>query len=121
MRKALAILFLMVYSCSFTEFHQALKVPLLIKHYTEHSSTVDMSFIEFLVMHYETDVPHDDTDMRLPFKTCSHSQATQTAALVQPNIRLNEPVLLSTQDFISFDQQISPSLLSHDIFQPPRV
>jgi hypothetical protein len=121
MRRASAIIFLAVYALSFTEFHQVLKLPLLFRHYQEHSSAVEMSFVEFLVMHYETDIPHDDTDMRLPFKTCGHSQATQTVAIVNQKLTLQERVVISSKDHASFYQQISPSLLSPDIFQPPRA
>lgn len=121
MRKTFAIIFLAVYSLSFTEFHQVLKLPLLFHHYQEHSTAVDMTFIEFLVMHYETDVPHDDTDMRLPFKTCGHSQVTQTVAIINQKITLQEPIEMPGKDHVSFYQQIFPSLLSHDIFQPPRA
>lgn len=121
MRRASAIIFLAVYSLSFTEFHQVLKLPLLFRHYQEHSSSVDMTLVEFLVMHYETDVPHDDTDMRLPFKTCGHSQVSQTIAIINQKITLKEPIEIPTNDHVMFYQQIFPSLLSHDIFQPPRV
>jgi hypothetical protein len=121
MRKATAIIFLAVYAVSFTECHQVLKMPLLFKHYQEHSTAVEMTFVEFLVMHYETDIPHDDTDMRLPFKTCGHSQVTPSVAFINHKITLHEPFVISSKDHVSFYQQISPSLLSHDIFQPPRA
>lgn len=120
MRRAFAIIFLAVYSLSFTECHQVLKLPLLFKHYQEHSTGIELSFVEFLVMHYETDVPHDDTDMKLPFKTCGHSQVVQTVAIINQKLILSDPVVASSEDHTSFYQQISPSLLSHDIFQPPR-
>lgn len=121
MRKAFAVIFLAVYSLSFTECHQVLKMPLLLTHYLEHSSSVDMTFIEFLVMHYETDVPHDDTDMSLPFKTCGNSQANQTVAIINQKITLQDRDVIDSKDHVVFYQQISPSLLSHDIFQPPRA
>jgi len=120
MRRLTAILFLAVYSLTFTECHQVLKLPLLFKHYQEHSSAVDMSFVEFLIMHYQTDVPHDDTDMQLPFKTCGHSQVSQTIAIINHKIILKEPIEISSIRQVPFYQQISTSLLSHDIFQPPR-
>jgi len=121
MRRSLSILFLAVYALSFTECHQALKLPLLFKHYQEHSSAVEMSFVQFLVMHYETDVAHDDTDMKLPFKNCGHSQSAQAFAVVNQKLYLKEPFVASQHVHVSFYQQISPSLLSHDIFQPPRA
>jgi hypothetical protein len=121
MRRFTAIVFISLYAMTFTECHQVLKLPLLFKHYQEHSSAVDMTFVEFLVMHYKTDVPHDDTDMQLPFKTCGHSQAASTIALITQKITLKEPTAVDAVSQIAFYQQISPSLLSHDIFQPPRA
>lgn len=79
-----------------------------------------MTFIQFLVMHYETDVPHDDTDMRLPFKTCDHSPTVQVFAVVNQKLSLKEPIAASQPVHGSFYNQIFTSLLSHDIFQPPK-
>lgn len=121
MRRLAAISLLFMYALTFTECHQALKLPLLFVHYQEHSSAVDMTFVDFLVMHYETDVAHDDTDMKLPFKNCGHSQVSQTIAIIGQKITLKEPTVISTSDQVAFYQQISPSLLSHDIFQPPKA
>ena len=58
---------------SLIEFNEMLKVPILIKHFTEHQSQKkDLSFIEFLTMHYvQTDGTDSDNDkdMQLPFKS----------------------------------------------------
>ena len=127
MRRFIAVAFMSLYALTFTECHQALKLPLLFKHYQEHSSAVDMTFLDYLVMHYETDIAHDndetdnDTDRSLPFKTCDHPAAASSVALVTQKISLKDPAEVAAVAQHSFYQQISPSLLSHDIFQPPKA
>ena len=77
------------YLVSFTEFREVLRFPILVQHFVEHKSQVaDMSFLEFLTMHYSTDQAHDDQDMRLPFKDCRHSFAGQTVVLPLQKIML---------------------------------
>ncbi|HZY83102.1 MAG TPA: hypothetical protein VFE50_26465 [Cyclobacteriaceae bacterium] len=127
MRRLTGLLFLSLYALTFTECHQALKLPLLFEHYEHHASTMNITFVEFLIMHYETDIAHDnddtdnDEDMQLPFKTCDHSQILTSLALVSQRITLKEPTPLTASPQVSFYQPISPSLLSHDIFQPPKA
>lgn len=52
--------------------YQVLKVPSLIRHFTEHQAlNPDISFFDFLGMHYwgeDLDDNDDDKDMQLPFK-----------------------------------------------------
>jgi len=122
MKRAFATVLLLAYLVSFTEFSEVLRLPLLVKHYTEHKSKVaELSFIEFLVMHYETDVAHDDRDMRLPFKDCHHSFSAQTIVLPVQKI-----ILMDDADNIaiihhSFYLLHEPQILASDIFQPPKI
>jgi hypothetical protein len=52
--------------------YQVLKVPSLIRHYTEHKAiNENISFVDFLSMHYwgdDLDDDDDEKDMQLPFK-----------------------------------------------------
>lgn len=80
-----------------------------------------MSFFEFLVMHYETDVAHDDTDMSLPFKDCSHSLSVSIVLLPSQKMSLSDPVETASPAFHFFYLQHEPKLLIADIFQPPKV
>ena len=96
-------------------------MPLLIEHFGEHKSLVEeMSFVQFLVMHYKTDIPHDDQDMSLPFKDCSHSVSVP---MVLPVLKmtLTEQLKINQRDFQSFYLRHEPELLASDIFQPPRI
>jgi hypothetical protein len=81
LKRLLSISLLALYLISFTEVHEILRLPILFEHYAEHRLQVnDMSFVEFLAMHYETDVAHDDHDNQLPFKVPGHSFAVLTTA-----------------------------------------
>jgi len=96
-------------------------MPLLVEHYVEHKSQVnEMSFFEFLVMHYKTDITHDDTDMSLPFKDCSHPFSGPTVLPVQ-KIFLSEVALLDGKEYQSYYLQHEPKMLAFDIFQPPKI
>jgi hypothetical protein len=117
-----ALGFLLIYLVSFTEFREVLRLPLLVEHYGEHKSQVsEMSFLEFLIMHYETDVAHDDRDMRLPFKDSSHSISLSLVTLPNPKMCLSGPIEINDAAVSFFYLQHEPKLLTADIFQPPRL
>jgi hypothetical protein len=117
-----AALFLFTYISSTTEFHEALRLPLLFEHYAEHKAQVaDLTFWEFLAMHYETDVAHDDHDNQLPFKVPGHEFALTVIALPVAKVALKEN---NTPEKVNhrfvyreahFESQLS------DIFQPPKI
>ncbi len=117
-----AIGLFLIYLVSFTEFKEVLRLPLLVEHYGEHKDKVaEMSFLEFLVMHYETDVAHDDRDNRLPFKDCSHSFIGQVVVLPFQKISLAEPIEVNATTYQFFYLQHEPKLIAADIFQPPKL
>ena len=121
MRQRIAIFSLLIYSLSFTEFHQVLRLPLLVEHYQEHKAKVNsLSFWEFLVLHYQSDVAHDDRDNRLPFKDCGHSIATATVAL--PSYAIEFVYSVHDTNRPEFPDYVSPLSGRNgiDIFQPPK-
>lgn len=121
MKRFALIGFLAVYTLSFTEFHQVLRLPLLVEHFQEHQSKVgDITFWQFLVMHYETDVAHDETDDQLPFKDCHHSVAS-VVALPEQKLILSETHQQLVRTYSLFYFQNAPSLRVNDIFQPPKA
>ena len=122
MKQKLIIALLSLYLIASTEFHQVLSLPLLVEHYVEHHELVkDMTFWEFLVMHYESDVAHDDQDMRLPFKDCHHSLTAQAIAMPEQKISLT--LLAPTQGdrLLSFEHSQFHSSYLGEIFQPPKI
>ena len=122
MSRILAVAFLVLYINSNTEFHEMLRLPILLEHYSQHKLRVsDISFWEFLVMHYKTDVSHDSDDNQLPFKDPAHSFTAPTLALPSHKMALKEAVVTSKVDyFCSYSETFIASHLS-DIFQPPKI
>lgn len=122
MKQLVAALFLFTYLSSTTEFHEALRLPLLFEHYAEHKTKVnDLTFWEFLAMHYKTDVAHDDHDNQLPFKVPGHQFAASIIALPVSKISLKESPSVAKVNHLSvYREAIIESQLS-DIFQPPKI
>jgi hypothetical protein len=113
---------LLAYLVSSTEVHELLRLPLLVNHYQEHKEKVtDITFWEFLVMHYETDVPHDDQDTRLPFKTCHHSLTSTALATTSQKITLTMPLPVVVKQALSADHSAPLTSCLEEIFQPPRA
>ncbi|HTM67328.1 MAG TPA: hypothetical protein VL093_13455 [Flavipsychrobacter sp.] len=127
LKKIVAISFLFIYLFSTTELSQLLKMPLLIEHFIEHKEeNRDITFWQFMHMHYSMDDVKDadyDKDMKLPFKSCTHSSSSVsnvytplTVTFFLPQLRVN----CEDRNFTSRDQFLQTSFLSN-IWQPPRA
>ncbi|HWA35580.1 MAG TPA: hypothetical protein VG737_15670 [Cyclobacteriaceae bacterium] len=122
MKRKIIFGLLFAYLVSSTEAHELLRLPLLFKHYQEHREQVaDITFWEFLVMHYETDVPHDDQDTRLPFKTRNHSLASTALAVTSQRITLTIPLPVVVKTALSPQHSVPNASYLDEIFQPPRA
>ncbi len=111
-----------MYLTSFTEVHELLRLPVLLEHFEEHKSQVnDMSFVDFLLMHYKTEVAHDDQDNQLPFKVPGHSFAAISVGLPVQKINLSDvsPQIILSNTFDYTESFFSSSLQA--IFQPPKL
>jgi hypothetical protein len=99
-----------------------LRLPILLEHYSQHKQKVsDISFWDFLVMHYKSNVAHDSDDNQLPFKDPGHSFTAPTLALLIHKMVLKETVILTKTDYsFTYSETFIASHLS-DIFQPPRI
>lgn len=76
MRKQIIYIFIFLIASNSSFVQQFYKLPILIEHYQEHKQLMDLSFIDFLSMHYWGEDLKDndaDRDMQLPFKTISSS------------------------------------------------
>lgn len=117
-----AIGLFLIYLISFTEFKEVLRLPLLVQHYGEHKAKAgELSFFEFLTMHYETDIAHDDRDNRLPFKDCNHSFISQVVVLPIQKISLADRTEINSPAYHCFYLLHEPKLIASDIFQPPKI
>ena len=106
---------------------EILKVPTLGIHYYEHlDEQEDLSFLEYLDLHYGDDVVIDDDferDMKLPFKL--QQTATVAMFLVEPPIlHLARPItdlIWSPQKFNKAQADILDSQYLLGIFHPPKL
>jgi hypothetical protein len=119
------ILFFSITLLAQTEFHQILKLPSFIEHFTEHkieNSTI--SIIEFVLMHYFNGNIKDkdyEKDMKLPFKTteCAALAAhidiipTHSFTTAQPVLFINKTYPSLTNSKVRFNQ-------SGYIWHPPK-
>jgi hypothetical protein len=122
LKRFFAISLLALYINSYTEFHEALRLPVLFEHYAEHKSLVsDISFWEFLVMHYKSDVNHDDHDGQLPFKVPGHSFVAAATAIPATKIIVKEVQPQAEITHFSFYEEAPHSSYLQKIFQPPRA
>ena len=76
LKKLISIGLLLLLMGSNTEFHQLMKLPVLIKHYMDHrNSDQSLSFADFILAHYGDQLDtQDKTHEELPFKSheCQH-------------------------------------------------
>ena len=76
LKKLVSISLLFVLLTSNTEFHQMMKLPVLVKHFIHHKSLDNsLSFAEFIEIHYSDDQESNDRSHEdLPFKShgCNH-------------------------------------------------
>ena len=123
MRKLTALMVICVYAISFTECHQLFKLPVLVQHYLEHKqNNSEITFLEFLSVHYDSDVAHDDRDMQLPFKDCGHCIAVPVVILPNSKMELKEGSYFYSQNtYTSFYKKYIPASHLAEIWQPPRI
>lgn len=122
MKKAIAIFFLAIFSFSFTEARQLLKLPRLVEHYYDHMSRAKISFASFLKQHYLADHKDDgdkNEDSNLPFKStevtgiCSTLYLPQAVEPTKHQKRQVPELILYKEPWVSTGHSFS-------VFHPPR-
>jgi lipopolysaccharide export system protein LptC len=97
-------------------------MPVLIEHYQEHKQKVsDITFWEFLVMHYKTDASHDNQDNELPFKDKNHSYTAPAVSLPFQRLVLKEPITSTEIEHTSSYKVAHFTSPNQAIFQPPKL
>ena len=107
-----------------TPMQQFLKLPVLIAHFMEHrAETEDMSFADFIVLHYFSGNPVDDDydrDQQLPFRSSDIVILSGAVIMPQPLTIQLTSFLYPVKDYpISFNSD-APSTYFADIWQPPK-
>ena len=127
MRQFIAIALLSLYLFTSTEFHELLKLPQLVDHFSEHQEEQKgITLWEFLCDHYaHGDVFDDDRDkdMKLPYKSMDVNHAISFTVI--PSIISIE--IIKPDPFRNFE--IPNSYYSNEfcsnnfsfIWQPPKI
>ena len=98
---------------------------MLVLHYKEHKQeNKDLSFIEFLEIHYAHGSPKAadyDKDMKLPFKNITNSNTLISFCTPIPNFKQNLTIYFENdkQQFSDYSFTYTSSFLSA-IWQPPK-
>jgi len=114
-------IFLIASNSSFVQ--QFYKLPILIEHFQEHQKLQNVSFVDFLSMHYwgeDLNDNDDDRDMKLPFKTINNSSPNFVFILDDKDllpVPLNLDLPQSKIPTYRSDLFSDPNLLS--LFRPP--
>ena len=124
--KRLILFFSVLYIFSATELHEALKIPFLFKHYSEHKNrNNDLSFLDFIKIHYskeKTVYPDYDDDMKLPYKSDDKNIIT-TSFISFRKINAEYLFLQTRINTNSFPLGVAFATAGvHDtVWQPPKV
>jgi hypothetical protein len=104
---------------------QLLKLPVLVAHYGEHKirSHGEISFLEFINLHYFTSHPDDgdyDRDQQLPFRTSEVIMISSTVVVPEQIIPHFEPPVFEEKTYPLINITGPFSHFTFDIWQPPK-
>lgn len=124
MKRASAILFLLIYLVANTELHQFLRLPVFFVHYQEHlTENPDISLLDFIVLHYygaDANIPFGH-DSELPFKD-KCPEVSLSIALPPDDISEPQPQVFTTgKKDVMFKSPFILSSFQFAIWQPPRA
>jgi len=122
-RKSIIYIFIFLIVSNIGFFQQFYKLPILIEHYNEHQQRQNVSFIDFLEMHYWGEDLNDndtDRDMQLPFKHIS------SASFQLVFVPADKPVFyipfnigFSESDSIPYKANLHSNPALFSVFRPP--
>jgi hypothetical protein len=125
-KKVCVYILLLLIVADITELHQLIKLPVLFQHFAEHKQrNHNVSFTDFLSMHYWGDDLNDDDndrDMQLPFKKLD---AHPTHVMYLPSVRIlvttvpTQRIMVSYHPVYQHEYFPNPALASP--FRPPCV
>ncbi len=126
-KKITAIFLLSIYLFSATQLYELLKINVLVDHFYEtRLNNPDISFFDFLVMHYITDDGNNkdnDRDAQLPYKSHDSFVAYgfSTFILNRPEGIALPPLVIDKADFQNYDNLFISSNYSNLVWNPPRI
>ncbi len=126
MKKILTYIAISFYLLGTTEASELLKLGNFIQHYIEHKNTENLSFLEFINVHYVKATVIDDDyseDQKLPFK--SHNdcklQITQIDKLHIVEFYIETPYIETNNQLTHYRSPLLGDQFLEEIFQPPRI
>ena len=127
LRTPIAIFLLITYLLTASQLSELFKLPILADHFIEHQDeNPNLSFIDFIRIHYMQDVGFDDDfdkDTKLPFKShsschCSNITFLQPVAIFELPQRIALPLGQKSTNF-GYHFSFSTNFLI-SIWQPPK-
>ena len=105
---------------------QLLKLPVLVAHFSEHKirSHGEISFLEFINLHYFTTHPDDgdyDRDEQLPFRTSEMVMFSSTVVVPEQIVPLFEPLFFEEKPYLLYNITGPSCFFAYDIWQPPKA
>ncbi|WP_229208630.1 hypothetical protein [Dyadobacter luticola] len=108
-----------------TSLYQVLKVPSLITHFVEHKAlNHEISFMDFLSMHYWGDDLNDDDDekdMQLPFKKFEIQHTSFLFVPFATSFTFKNPDWPIRADYGPDEPQVHYNASLGALFRPPRA
>lgn len=127
MRQQAAIVFLILHFFTATEIHQLVRMPALLKHFSEHKlSTVSLNFFEFLSMHYGNESNQHQSKgsqhEQLPFQgNCQVSLHILWVSLPGSEEIVSSPISIFKSEKSVLPSFVLPPNDGNQIWQPPKV
>ena len=125
--RLLALTFLSIYIFSTTQFHELLKFPALVEHFSEHKEeTPNISLWQFLCIHYAHGEVKDkdyEKDMKLPFKSHDNCGSYTFITLLPENKYCLDKTTITawTKQNECLYNLIIIDNDSRNIWQPPKI
>lgn len=108
-----------------TSLYQVLKLPSLVRHYTEHKAlNPSIDFIDYLSMHYwgqDIDDNDDEKDMQLPFKKFEIRHVNFIPLQSVGTFVFKTSIFAVKQDYGPDKPQVRYHAALGSLFRPPRV
>jgi hypothetical protein len=108
-----------------TSLYQVLKFPSLIRHFTEHKELdQNISFTDFLSMHYwgeDIDDDDDEKDMQLPFKKFEIQHAHFLFVPFSNHFTFKNTFSPFKSDYGSYRPQVYYNTTLGALFRPPQA
>lgn len=124
MRRVLGFVLLFSFLSSITELHEVFKLPELLKHFATHQSkSPDLTFIEFLGIHYssEEESKSRTEHENLPFKSQDEFCHMPVIKALPADVKLLiKEVFTSLLSNLPADEQFISRDIS-SIWQPPKI